>query len=240
MTGLFASGCQSIGASAFVFPMNVQGWFPLGLTGLNPLLSKKLSKVFFSTTIWKHQFFGVQPSLWQKWSLWPVTSSVQSLSQVQLFVTHRLKHTRLPCPSPTTRACSNSCPLSQWCHPTISSSVVPFSSCLQSFLASGSFPMSQFFTSGGQSIGVSVSASVLPMNIQDLFPLGFTGWISLQSKDSQASSSAPQFESISSSWFSLLYGKSEVYDLWSVQLSCSVVSDSLWSLNCSKPGFPVH
>ena len=87
MSGLFASGCQSIGASAFVFPMNVQGWFPLGLTGLNPLLSKKLSKVFFSTTIWKHQFFGVQPSLWQKWSLWPVTSSVQSLSSVWLFAT---------------------------------------------------------------------------------------------------------------------------------------------------------
>jgi len=73
--------------------------------------------------------------------------------------------------------------------------------------------MSQFFTSGGQSIGVSASASVLPMNIQDLFPLGLTGWISLQSKDSQVSSSAPQFESINSSWFSLLYGKSEVYDL---------------------------
>ena len=78
--------------------------------------------------------------------------------------------------------CSNSCPLSQWSHPIISSSVIPFSSCLQSFPASGSFPMSQFFTSGGQSIGVSASASVLPMNIQDWFPLGWTGWISLQSK----------------------------------------------------------
>ena len=77
---------------------------------------------------------------------------------------------------------SNSCPLSQWCHPTISSSVVPFSSCLQSFSSSGSFQMSHFFTSGGQSIGVSASASVLPMNIQEWFPLGWTGWISLQSK----------------------------------------------------------
>ena len=95
---------------------------------------------------------------------------------------HGLQHARLPCPSPTLGTSSNSCPLSQWCHPTISSSVLPFSSCLQSFPALGSFPMSQFFSSGGQSIGVSVLASVLPMNIQDWFPLGWTGWISLQSK----------------------------------------------------------
>ena len=94
---------------------------------------------------------------------------------------HGLQHARLPCPSPTPGACSNSCPLSQWCHPSISSSVIPFF-CLQSFPASGSFAMSQFFTSGGQSIGVSASASVLPMNIQDWFPLGWTGWISLQAK----------------------------------------------------------
>ena len=93
-----------------------------------------------------------------------------------------LQHTRLPCPSPTPRACSNSCPLSWWCHPTISSSIVPFSSCLQSFPASGSFQISQFFSSGGQSIGASASASVLSMNFQDWFPLGLTGWISLQSK----------------------------------------------------------
>ena len=95
---------------------------------------------------------------------------------------HRLQHTRLSCPSPTPGAYWNSCPLSQWCHPTISSSVIPFSSCLQSFPASESFQMSQFFTSRGQSIGVSASASVLPMNIQDWFPLGWTGWIFLQSK----------------------------------------------------------
>ena len=95
---------------------------------------------------------------------------------------HGLQHARLPCPSPTPRACSNWCPSSQWWHPTISSSVVPFSSCLQSFPALGSFPRSQFFTSGGQRIGVSASASVLPMNIQDWFPLGFTGLIFLQSK----------------------------------------------------------
>ena len=93
---------------------------------------------------------------------------------------------RLPCPSLSPRVCSNSCPLSRWCHPTISSSVVPFSSSLQSFPASGSFPLSQFFTSGGQSIGVSASTSVLPMNIQDWFPLGWTGWISLQYWDIQS------------------------------------------------------
>ena len=96
---------------------------------------------------------------------------------------HVLQHARPPCPSPTPRVYSNSCPLSRWCHPTISSSLVPFSSCLQSFPASGSFQMSQFFASGGQSIGFSASTSVLPMNIQDWFPLGLTHWISLQSKE---------------------------------------------------------
>ena len=90
------------------------------------------------------------------------------------------QHVRLPHPSPTPRACSNSSPLSWWCHPTISSSVIPF--CLQSFPASGSFQMSQFFASGGQSIGVSVFSSVLPMNIQNWFPLGLTGWIVLHSE----------------------------------------------------------
>ena len=95
---------------------------------------------------------------------------------------HGLQHTRLPCPSPTPGACSNLYPSSQWCHPTIPSSVVPFSSCLQSFPASRSFQMSQLFTSGGQSIGVSASAAVLPMNIQDWFPLGWTGLISMLSK----------------------------------------------------------
>ena len=97
---------------------------------------------------------------------------------------HRLQHGRLLCPSPTSETCSNSCLSSWWCHPTISSSVVPFSSCLLSFPASGSFPMSPFFASGGQSIGVSASASVLPMNIQDWFPLGLTGLISLHPRDS--------------------------------------------------------
>ena len=90
---------------------------------------------------------------------------------------HELQHARPPCPSPTPGVYSNSCPLSQWCHPTISSSVVPFSSCPQSFPASGSFQMSQLFASGGQSTGVSASAPVLPVNIQDWSPLGWTGWL---------------------------------------------------------------
>ena len=95
---------------------------------------------------------------------------------------HEPQHTRPPCPSPTPGVHSDSCPLSWWCHPTISSSFIPFSSQLQPFPASGSFPMSQLFTSGGQSIGVSASTSVLPMNTPDWSPLGWTGWISLQSK----------------------------------------------------------
>ena len=95
---------------------------------------------------------------------------------------HGLQHARPPCPSPAPRACSNSCPSSWWSPPTILSSVIPFSSHLQSFPASESFQMSQFFASGGQSIGASALASVLPMNIQGWFPLGWTGWISLQSK----------------------------------------------------------
>ena len=106
-------------------------------------------------------------------------SSVTQSSSSSLWP-HGLQHAWLPCPSPTPGACSNSCPWSQWCHPTISSSVSPFSCCPQSFPASRSFPMSQLFTSGGQRIGAS--ASVLPMNIQDWFPLGLTGLISMQSK----------------------------------------------------------
>ena len=118
------------------------------------------------------------------------------------FWPHRLQHARPPCPLPASGVYSNSCPLSWWCHPTISSSIIPFFSHLQSFPASGSFPMSQFFASGGQSIGVSASASVLPMNIQDWFPLGWTGLISMQFKGlSKDSSPTPQFKSINSSAF---------------------------------------
>ena len=121
---------------------------------------------------------------------------------------HGLQHTRLPCPSPTPRAYSNSCPLSRWCHPTISSSIAPFFPCPQPFPASGSFPVSQLFASDGQGTGASASASVLPMNIQDWFPLGWTGWISLQSKGSQESSATPEFKTVNSLVLSFLYGPS--------------------------------
>ena len=125
--------------------------------------------------------------------------------------THGLRHTRIPCPLPTLGACSNSCTLSWWYRPTISSFVVPFSSCLQSFPASGSFPMSQFFPSGGQSIGVSASASVLPMNIQDWFPLGLTG-----SPRNSQESSPTQFKTISSLARSFLCSPAltSVHDYW--------------------------
>ena len=109
-------------------------------------------------------------------------SSVQSLSRVRLFVTPWTAACQPSLSSPTPGVYPNSCALSRWCHPAISSSVIPFSSCPQYLPASGSFPMSPFFAWGGQSTGVSASASVLPMNIQDWFPLGWTGWISLQSK----------------------------------------------------------
>ena len=128
---------------------------------------------------------------------------------------HGLQHARPPCPSSTPGVYTNSCPWSQWCHPTISSSVVPVSSCLQSFPASGSFPVNQFFTSGGQSIGVSALASLLPMNIQDWFPLGWTGWISLQSKGLSRVffNTTVQF---SSSVLSVLYSPTltSIHDYW--------------------------
>ena len=118
---------------------------------------------------------------------------------------HGQQHTRLSCPSPSFRACSNSCPSSWWCHPTIPSSVVPFSFCLQSFPASGSFLECQLFTSGGQSTGVSASASVLPMNIQDWCPLGLTGWISLQSMSLKSLIHPYTVQNLNSSMFSFLY-----------------------------------
>ena len=122
--------------------------------------------------------------------LWKLNSTNHSSSSIFSSVTqscptlwpHESQHTRPPCPSPTPRVHSNSCLSSRWCHPAISSSVVPFSSCPQSLPASESFPMSQLFSWGGQSIGVSALASVLSMNIKDWSPLGWTGWISLQSK----------------------------------------------------------
>ena len=149
-----------------------KGGWSMFLTWLiiDPLLSAR-AYLQWGVTSSKHtQFF--------------VTSSIQFSRSVisNSLPPHRLQHARLPCLSPTPGACSNSCPSRRWWHPTISSSVVPFSSCLWSFPASGSFQMSHLFASGGQSIGVSASASVLPKNIQDWFPLGWTGWISLLSK----------------------------------------------------------
>ena len=118
-------------------------------------------------------------------------------------------HVRLPCPSSSPRAYSNSCPLSRWCHPTISSSIIPFSSCLQSFPASWSFLMSQLFTSGGQSVGASVS--VLPMNIHGWFPLGLTIWSPCSPRDSQESSPTLRFKSISSLALSLPWSNSHIH-----------------------------
>ena len=127
---------------------------------------------------------------------------------------HGLQHARFPCPSPTPRAYSNSCPLSWWCHPTISSAVAPFSSCLSSFSVSGSFPVSQFLVSGGQSIGAS--ASVIPMNIQDWSPLGWTGWISLQSKGLSRVFSNTTVKILNSLVLSFLYSLTltSIHDYW--------------------------
>ena len=164
-------------------------------------IQKGVSKTLFSLSIWKQTLHWFLTSLWPEnkkeveieanefpqdylLGLMWLQSSVQFSRTVvsDSLRPHGLQHARPPCLSLTPGAYSNSCPFSQWCHPTNLSSVVPFSSCLQSFPASGSFPMNQFFTSGGQTTGVSASASVLPMNTQDWSPSGWTGWISLQSK----------------------------------------------------------
>ena len=136
-------------------------------------LNRHFTKVDIKMTLSIITAFKITSHLSSQFSLSVLSDSLQP---------HGLQHVRLPCPSPTPGAYSNSCLSRRWCHPTIPSSVIPFSSCLQYFPASESFPMCQFFTSGGQSIGVSASTSVLPMNIQDWFPLGWTGCISLQSK----------------------------------------------------------
>ena len=128
------------------------------LAGYRPWGHKESDTVWFSSVQFSCSIMS--------YSLWP----------------HELQHARPPCPSPTPRVHPNPCPSSQWCHPTISSSIVPFSSCPQSFPTSGSLQMSQLFSSGVQSTGVSASTSVLPLNTQDWSPLGWTGWISLQSK----------------------------------------------------------
>ena len=173
------------GSDSFILPCLFFKWIILLCYQLYGMIESLISIIYFSsidrivtavvpqikTIIWSIECFGAKIKTVQ-FSHSVVSDSLQP---------HGLQHARLPCPSPPPRAYSNSCPLSQWFHPTISPSVIPFSSCLLSFPASESFQMSQFFESGGKSIGVSVSASVLPMN-QDWFPLGWTGWISLQSK----------------------------------------------------------
>ena len=146
---------------------------------------------------------------------------------------HGPQHTRLPCPSPSSRVCSNSYPLNQWCHPTISSSVIPFSSRLQSIPASGSFPVSQFFTPSGQIIGASASASVLPMNIQDWFPLGLTDLISLQSKRLSRvfSNTTVQKHQLFSAQLSL-WSNSHIHT-WLLEKSQPWLNDACWQTNVS-------
>ena len=158
------------GSSNTVLCENLEGWYGMGC-GREVQEGGEGTYVLWLTRV----------DVWRKLTQF---SSVQFSHSVMSdsLGSHGLNHARLPCPSPTPGACSNSCPSSWWFYPTISSSVVPFSSHLQSIPASGSFPMSQLFASGGQSIGVSASALVLSMNIQDWFSLGWTGWISLQSK----------------------------------------------------------
>ena len=154
---------------------------------------------------------------------------------------HGLQHTRPPFPSPTRRVYSNSCPLSQWCHPTISSSVIPFSSCPQSFPASGSFQMSQLFASDGQRTGISALTSVFPMNIQDWCLLGWIGWISLQSKGLlRVFSNIPQFKSIKSSALSFLYSPTltSIHDYWKNHSLDKI--DLCWQSNISAFQYAVQ
>ena len=155
---------------------------------------------------------------WQQFVLLNFTDSVQFSHSVMSdsLRPHEAQHAKPPCPSPTPRVHPNPCLLSQWCHPTISSSVVPFSSCPQSFPASGFFPMSQLFASAGQSIGVSASTSVLAMNTQDWSALGCTGWISLQSKGLSRVFPTPHFKSINSSALSFLLVQlsQSIHDHW--------------------------
>jgi len=174
------------------------------LTTFLHVRDQNVSEIITSLISFENIFLTVRIS--SKLYFWSNINSVQFSCSVvsDSLRPHELQHARPPYPSPTPEVHPNSCQLSWWCHPTISSSVVPFSSCPQSFPASGSFQMSQLFASGGQSIGVSASTSVLPMNIQDWFFLGWTGWISLQSKG-QESSPTPQFKSINSLALSFLY-----------------------------------
>ena len=176
------TGCEKRERSRMI---PTRPWAPQGLEIC--LICLHIFNVNVSTNpVWRNTGFGIRRDLSS--NLVPVLpgwlSSVQFSHSVvsDSLQPHEPQHARPPCPSPTPRVHPNLCPLSQWCHPAISSSVIPFFSCLQSFPASRSFQMSQLFASGGQSIRVSASMSVLLMNTQDWFSLGWTGWISLQSK----------------------------------------------------------
>ena len=169
---------------------------------------------------WAVQSMGLQ-SVRHDWGTFTLTFYQRSVQFSRSVVSdslrlHESQHARPPCPSPTSGVHSDSCPSSQWCHPTISSSVFPFSSCPQSFPASGSFPMSQLFASGGQSIGVSASGSVLPMNTQDWSPLGWTVGSPCSPRDSQESSPTPQFKDINSSALSFFHSPTltSIHDHW--------------------------
>ena len=155
-----------------------------------------------------------------------------------------MQHARLPCLSLSPWACSSSCPLSQWCHMlTISSSIVPFSFHLQSFPASGFFPMSQFFASGGQSIGVSVSASVLPMNILDWFPLGWTGWISLQSKELSrvfSNTTVQKHHTLSRFVIAFLPRSKSLLISWLQSLSTVILEPKKRKSSIASTFFPLH
>ena len=188
------------------------GWAPCGI--------KQLPTVYFTQIAYICHCYFINSSHPHLPPLCPQVCSLLGSVQFSRSVRfdslrpHEPQHTRPPCPSPTPGVHPNPSPLSQWCHPTISSSVVPFSSCPQSFTASGSFQMSQLFAWGGQSIGVSALASVLPMNTRDWSPLAWTGWISLPS--SQESSPTPQFKSINSLALSFLYSPTLtfIHDHW--------------------------
>ena len=172
---------------------------------LDLLAVQRTLKCFPNTTVQKHQFFGTQLSSQSSSHIHTSVQFSHSVVSDSLWP-HEVQHPRPPYPSPTPGLHSNSRPSSRWYHPVILSSVVPFSSCPQSLPASGSFPVSQLFVCSGQSIGVSALASVIPMNTQDWSPLGWMVWSPCSSRDSQESSPAPQFESISSSVLSLFYG----------------------------------
>jgi len=213
----------------FVFYSRIFFFFLIHGDGFSKQKKREWGGIFCYLSWESHTSLCLPSHLFSSWNLWLQSSlgllcivmcltCCCSVAKLCLILCDPIdwKHAKFPCPLPSPRACSDSCLLSQWCHLTILSSVAPFSSCLQSFPVSGSFPVGQLFIAGGQSFGVLASASVLSMNVQGWFPLGLTGLISFYPRDSQESSPAPQFESINFSMFSLLYGPAvtSVHDYW--------------------------